>query len=279
MAGSPFSAVDDAVFAAHHGFTDLTALVAPVNIVQLDRPMDILERDALPDLGKQVLVSPADVTSTPYRYTGTDTKVLVNYDIVVRTGGRHLPTLRAIEYQTYRAAVTFCEGLQADGVTILGAISPWIYEKSEVSVLRQRQQPNGDNASSLESTIRITIALTAPIASILANASPAAPLPIYACYVAAANQIIVQFNGPIRMNSAAIRKEAFFANVGGNPSASALSAIPVGNTVVLAFAAFVGTLRGGDIIQFDNDPDLQPGIYGANGTDVDSFVYPITELF
>lgn len=278
MAGSPFSAVDDAVFAAHHGFTDLTALVAPVNIVQLDRPMDILERDALPDLGKQVLVSPADVTSTPYRYTGSDTKVLVNYDIVVRTGGRHLPTLRAIEYQAYRAAVTFCEGLQADGVTILGAISPWIYEKSEVSVLRQRQQPNGDNASSLESTIRITLALTAPIASILANASPAPPVPIYACYIATANQIVVQFNGLLLM-SGAVRNELFGAIVGGTSSPSPNSAVPAGNCVVLQFNAFAGQLRSGDTIEYDNDPDVQPGLKGANGAFVDTFIYPITELF
>ena len=192
MADAPFTLVDDAILAALTSWTPLTDIVAATRITMADRALDI-RSPLLADIFKSIRVEPAgwQTAGGVFRYSGSDTKQILKYRVIIETAGLNLAACRAIEYQVFRAFAYMFETRN-----LLTNPAPWTYEnKWDLGPSTQEPYPT-DDPDRWVTRIDVGVALTAAIADVL---STPAVIPLSAIYLpgTAESVVLVRFSAPL----------------------------------------------------------------------------------
>ena len=271
MANAPFTLVDDAVLAALTSYAPLTALVSATRITMADRAMDVRD-PKLADIFKSIRIEPDGwrTANGVFRYTGSDTKQVLRYRVIIETAGLDLATCRAIEYEVFRAFTSMFETR-----SLLIDPAPWLYEnKWDLGPATQEPYP-ADAPDRWVTRIDVGVALTVSIADLLTSLKV---VPIEAQFTSdgTSSLVVIRFSSPLTDSSLDITE--WSAQVNDNYPlplylSSTSACVWKGSYVVLQYA--VDLLTALTLMEYSGNHLLDytglavPGFTGFNATNMD----------
>ena len=234
MANAPFTLVDDAVLAALTSYAPLTALVSATRITMADRAMDVRD-PKLADIFKSIRIEPDGwrTANGVFRYTGSDTKQVLRYRVIIETAGLDLATCRAIEYEVFRAFTSMFETR-----SLLIDPAPWLYEnKWDLGPATQEPYP-ADAPDRWVTRIDVGVAMTAAIADLL-NLPTVVPTQAKYCIGSTEAAVRIRFSAPLTIAAIAAANWSCIYTHAPHLTFVALSAVvwDIGHVVLLIKSA------------------------------------------
>lgn len=269
MPDTPFTDVDNAVYAALNEWTDLIAILAAERIHMADRTVDVRSQPGIGDMFKGIRVTPDGWDSNEYQVGATATQVL-RYKIEIASAGLQLATIRAIEFQVFRALSQMSFAKQADG-SALTEPTPWGY-RGLWSIGPGLQRPEPQESPDhwvLELRFGIQIGVDLPFAE-----TATAPVPRAGWFHNNTDAIVLlQFDRPLTIDVALDDTNWTFCINSVNQTISMAAALYGPFVVFSGVHASIGACGTNSLSYAASPADL----LGSNGTAVAAFSdFPIS---